>query len=493
MQASLSLAVPLAALLFAAPVAAQQPPAQGDAREAAQPRRLSVPREAWQGDFDRMLERRMIRVRVPYSRTLYYNDKGRERGLTAEIARDFERYVNQKYAARLGKRPVTVYLVPTTRRELVDDVAAGLGDIAAGSLTVTEERLKHVDFVVPEDRPATAELAVTRRGAPVATAEELSGRTVHVRKASSYYESLEALNARLRKEGKAPAKLALVPEELGDEDLMEMLNAGLIQATVIDDWLAQMWAQVLPDILVNAGARLREGGHVGWGIRKGSPKLQAELEAFFRDVEKKQGRYAALVKREMARVRQIRNNAEDSEMKKFESTIALFREYGAKYNFDPLMLAAQGYQESQLDQNARSPVGAIGVMQIMPATGQELKVGDIRTIEPNIHGGAKYMDRLMTKYFADASFAPDVRPLFAFASYNAGPGNIARMRKEAGKRGLDPNRWFDNVELVTAEKIGIETTTYVRNIYKYYVSYRLIAEDAEAQKKAREAVGGGAK
>jgi membrane-bound lytic murein transglycosylase MltF len=282
-----------------------------------------------------------------------------------------------------------------------------------------------------------------------------------------------------------------VPEELGDEDLMEMLNAGLIQTTIIDDWLARMWAQVLPEILVNPDASLRDGGRIGWAIRKESPKLRAELEAFFRDVEKRQGRYAALLKREMARVRQISNSAGDSEIKRFEDTIALFRRYGDKYNFDPLMLAAQGYQESQLDQNARSPVGAIGVMQLMPATGQELKVGDIRAIEPNIHGGAKYMDKLMTQYFRDASFAPDVRPLFAFASYNAGPGAIARMRKEAEKRGLDPNRWFGHVKIVTAEKIGIETTTYVRNIYKYYVSYRLIADNAEEQRKARERVTGG--
>jgi membrane-bound lytic murein transglycosylase MltF len=156
--------------------------------------------------------------------------------------------------------------------------------------------------------------------------------------------------------------------------------------------------------------------------------------------------------------------------------VGLFEKYGAKYHFDPLMLAAQGYQESQLRQEARSHVGAIGVMQIMPATGASLKVGDIAVTEPNIHAGAKYMDQLMTRYFQDASFDEQNRTLFAFASYNAGPGNISRMRKEAAKRGLDPDRWFDNVEIVTAEKIGIETTTYVRNIYKYYVTYRLLTE-----------------
>ena len=164
----------------------------------------------------------------------------------------------------------------------------------------------------------------------------------------------------------------------------------------------------------------------------------------------------------------------------------LFQKYGEKYNFDPLMLAAQGYQESQLNQQAKSHVGAIGVMQIMPATGAELKVGDIRVTEANIHGGAKYMDQLMTRYFKDVDFSPANRALFAFASYNAGPGNIAKMRKEAEKRGLDPDKWFNNVELVTAEKIGIETTTYVRNIFKYYTSYKLTLEARKERDKARD-------
>lgn len=167
----------------------------------------------------------------------------------------------------------------------------------------------------------------------------------------------------------------------------------------------------------------------------------------------------------------------------------LFEKYGQRYNFDPLMLAAQGYQESQLNQNAKSHVGAIGVMQVMPATGTELKVGDIRVTEANIHAGTKYMDQLMTRYFKDADFDAANRALFAFASYNAGPGNIAKMRKEAAKRGLNPDKWFNNVEMVTAEKIGIETTTYVRNIFKYYTSYKLTVEAQKERDKARSDVG----
>jgi membrane-bound lytic murein transglycosylase MltF len=262
---------------------------------------------------------------------------------------------------------------------------------------------------------------------------------------------------------------------------------------VVDDWKARMWTQILPNIKVNEGAVVREGGTVGWAVRKGSPKLEAELNAFYKDYLKKQGIVGYRLKQHMSRVKQINNNAADTEYRKFQQTLDLFRKYGEKYGFDPVMLAAQGYQESQLNQNAKSHVGAIGVMQIMPATGKELAVGDIGQIEPNIHGGAKYMDQLMTRYFKDAKFSEVNRALFAFASYNAGPGNISKMRTEAAKRGLDPDKWFNNVELVTAEKIGIETTTYVRNIYKYFVSFKMTQEARKEQEKAREAVGGAKK
>jgi len=452
---------------------------------AAKLRALPTESREWKGDFDGMLERRLIRVLVPFSRTLYYNDKGRELGISAEGARAFEQYLNKKYAKQLGKRPLTLYLVPTTRDELLPDVASGLGDIAAGNLTVTEARRQIVDFAAPADAKPNREIVLSAQKAePVASAEALSGRTVHVRWTSSYHDSLVALNERLAAAGKAPVKLVAVPDELEDEDMMEMLNVGLLDYVVVDDWKAAMWAQVLPKIKLNNGAVLRESGAVGWAVRKNSPQLLAELEGFYANHLKKLGVANYLRQQQGKRVRALDASA-SADAKRFEELLVLFQKYGDRYGFDPLMLAAQGYQESQLNQNAKSHVGAIGVMQVMPATGAELKVGDIRVTEHNIHAGTKYMDQLMSRYFKEAQFSPANRSLFAFASYNAGPGNIAKMRKEAGKRGLDPDKWFNNVEIVTAEKIGLETTTYVRNIYKYYTSYKLTREAVQERDRAR--------
>jgi membrane-bound lytic murein transglycosylase MltF len=275
--------------------------------------------------------------------------------------------------------------------------------------------------------------------------------------------------------------------------MMEMLNAGLLEAIVVDDWKARIWAQVLPKLKVNEGAVVRSGGLIGWAVRRESPRLQEILNEFYASALKKQNLLEARKKQYFNRARQLKDPTGSADWKRFEQTIALFRKYGAKYGFDPLMLAAQGYQESQLDQNAKSHVGAIGVMQLMPATGAELKVGDIKVTEPNIHAGVKYMDQLMTRYFQDAKFDETNRALFAFAAYNAGPGRIAQMRQESVKRRLDPDKWFNNVEIVTAEKVGIETTTYVRNIYKYYAAYKLLLEIEETRKKARENVAPGMK
>lgn len=464
---------------------AVQHPVPASASRPAPVRRLSVPTAPWQGDFNAMLERRQLRVLVPYSRTLYFIDKGHERGLTAELTRDFERYINKTYAKRLGKRPFTVFLIPTTRDRLFPNLNAGLGDIAAGNLTVTDERLKLVDFFTPPNRDPVRELVVTGPQSPaLATLDDMAGKTVHVRRSSSYYESLTALDSQLRKSGKPPLKIVLLPDALEDEDALEMLNAGLLQILVVDDWKASLWAQVLPNIRVHDNLSVRTEGYTGWAMRKNSPQLRDAIADFFLKHVKKQSIEEYRLEMYMRHFKQIRNNDEVEELRRFEQTVAIFQTYGREYGFDPLMLAAQGFQESQLKQSARSRAGAVGIMQITPATGKQMNVGDITVTEANIHAGAKYMDQLMTRYFPDAHFSENDRSLFAFASYNAGPSKIARMRNEALQRRLDPDQWFNNVEIVVAEKIGMETPTYVRNIYKYYVSYRLITEAQAARAKA---------
>jgi membrane-bound lytic murein transglycosylase MltF len=438
----------------------------------------------WTGDFDKMLERRMVRVLVPYSRTLYFNDKGAQRGLTADSLKDFEIWLNEKY--KLKNRPFTVVALPTTREALLPGLRDGTGDIAAGNLTITEDRAKRVDFSDPI-RKGVVEVVVTGPASPaLASLDDLAGQTVHVRRSSSYYDSLTRLNKRFRTERREEMKLVLVPDALEDEDMMEMLGAGLLQIIVVDDWKAQIWAQLVPHIQPRAGLALSEPSNIAWAFRKNSPKLAAAVNQFIRTHP---GSFAARYKAYPGYLKEVRNATADADWQRFEKTIALFRKYGERYSFDYLMVAALGYQESKLNQNARSHVGAIGIMQLMPETGRSLKVGDITKAEPNVHGGFKYLRQIYDQHLNATALDEQNRTLFAIAAYNCGSGRVASLRAEAATKGLDPNVWFNNVELIAAQRVGQETVVYVRNIYKYYVAYKLQLETLEARRAASLKVG----
>lgn len=437
------------------------------------------------GDFNIMLKHRIIRILVPYSRTLFFNDHGREYGFSAEAGRDFELFLNRKYKKKLQSIPFTIVFIPTPRDKLISGVVQGLGDIAAGNLTVTEDRKRQADFFSPMKELMVAEIVLTKKGDSITNVEQLSGKTIYVRKSSSYYTSLQLLNKKLSGKGKEPARLVIVSENLEDEDLMEMLNAGIFSYIVVDDWKAKMWVQVLPNIQLNEKAALHSGGQIGWAYRKKSPLLTAELQDFYTHYVEAHGLIPYRFKKYNELIKVLQDPTKSDKEKRFREIIKLLEKYGDQYGFDPLMLAALGFQESKLNQKLRSPVGAIGVMQLMPKTGASMKVGNITITEPNIHAGTKYMHTLMTTYFGDAHFDEFNKSVFAFASYNAGPNRIARLRKIAAERGLNPDVWLNNVEIVASEEIGSETTTYVRNIVKYYYSYKLISQLGNEQRKHR--------
>jgi membrane-bound lytic murein transglycosylase MltF len=470
-----------------------KPPAQAPAKESAASSDLKLaPGEGakpWTGDLDGMIKRRIIRVLVPYSKTFYFVDRAVQRGLSYDVTRLLERDLNNKL--KTGHIRIHVVCIPVTRGEMIPYLLEGRGDIAMGNLTITPERLKQVDFTTPAVRNVK-EIVVTGPSAePSATAEDLAGKEVYVRKSSSYYQSLEQLNGELAKAGKAKVKIRLAPENLEDEDILEMVNSGLVKMTVVEDYIAAFWKQIFPKLIPNGGAAVRTGGEIAWMIRKDSPKLKAELDAFLGRYEKS-GQRTDLLARYLKNTKWVKGATSKEDLERFDRTIALFKKYGAKYEMDYLLLMAQGYQESNLKQEARSPVGAIGVMQVMPETGKSMKTGDITEIEPNIHAGVKFIRAMMNEYYANEPMDRLNKGLFSFAAYNAGPGRIRGLRKLAAERGLNPNVWFNNVELMAAEKIGRETVTYVSNIYKYYLAYQMIEEERAERQKTKESIKEGA-
>ena len=438
------------------------------------------------GDFDEMVKRRVIRVGAPFNRTYYFIDKGVQRGLSYEYAVLAEDLLNKKL--RSGNLKVHVVLLPMSRDLLLPALNSGQVDMVVAQLTVTPERLKLVDFTEPSRRNIN-EIVVTGPGSPaIASVEDLSGKDVFVRKTSSYYVSLQDLSRKLQAQGKPPVNIHEASESLEDDDLLEMVNAGLIPAIVVDDYLAQYWKQVFPHLKLHETVALRTGGNLAAAIRKNNPKFAEELNAFVDAYGLNSAIGAVLHKRYLQSTKFVKNAASDAERKKFLAMVELFRKYGNQYKFDYLMMAAQGYQESRLNQNAKSHVGAVGVMQLMPATGREQKVGDITKLEPNIHAGVKYMRFVRDEFFEDQPMDDLNKSLFTFASYNAGPGRIRQLRRETEHRGLNPNVWFGNVERIASERIGRETVTYVSNIYKYYVAYNLIVEENNRRNAAKAAI-----
>lgn len=439
----------------------------------------------WTGDLDGMLKRRRIRVLVPYSKTTYFVERGVQRGASYEALSAFGDELNLKH--KTGKLKTQIFFIATPRDQLFSALLEGRGDIAAAALTITPERRKLVDFSDPV-AAGVKEIVVTGPQSPaLTTLDDMAGKEVTTRRSSSYWEHLEQLNQRFAKEGKAPVKLRAAPETLEDEDLLEMLNAGLFPIGVVDTYKVDLWGPVFKAVKPHRDIAVSEGGELAWAFRPNSPLLKADVNAFVK-THKVGTAFGNTIKRRYAgSQRFVKNATADAEMRKFNAVVDLFKRYGGQYSLDALLVMAQGYQESRLDHSARSSVGAIGIMQVLPTTGKDMKVGDVSQLEPNIHAGVKYVRFMIDTFFANEPMDALNKGLFAFASYNAGPGRIRQLRKLTQTRGLDPNKWFNNVEVIVAEKIGSETVTYVSNIYKYYVAYTMLAEQQEERRKAREA------
>jgi membrane-bound lytic murein transglycosylase MltF len=400
--------------------------------------------------------------------------------------REFEKYLNQQLGRRTLK--VNVLIIPVHRDELLPALAQGLGDIAVANLTITPERQRLVDFSLPL-ATGVREVVVTGRSTPTLTSiDDLAGRSVHVRRSSSYRESLERLNEGFLDRGMKPVELVPAEEFLEDEDLLEMVNAGLLPLVVVDSHKADFWAEIFDDIVVHDDLTVREGAAIGWAFRKNSPQLAETLNAFVRKHGKGTLFGNVILKRYLQDNPWARNSLAETDRGRFDATIHLFEEYGGRYDIDYLMLAALAYQESGLDQSKRSRQGAVGVMQMLPSTAADpnVDISNIDQIENNIHAGTKYLRFLHDRYFADEAMDEFNQLMFTFASYNAGPARVRRLRAEAIEMKLDPDVWFGNVEVVAARRIGRETVQYVSNIAKYYVAYRLV----HAQRELKEAAPG---
>jgi membrane-bound lytic murein transglycosylase MltF len=428
--------------------------------------------ERYTDDLPGLLKRKYIRVLVTFNRTNFFFNGERLFGFEYAMLRDYEKFLNRK----IRRRDLRVVLdfIPVSRDRLLPALREGYGDIAAAGLTITPEREKTVNFSRPY---LTVDEVVVTNGKVkgVESAEDLAGREVMVRQSSSYYESLMKLNDELREKGLEPVKVIKADETLETEDILEMVNSGAVEITVSDSDIARVWARVLHGIRVHEDLTLREGGKIAWAVRKGNPELRASINRFMK--KRRKGTLVGNIyfQRYFENTKWIENPLTRTDEARLARLRKLFKKYASEYGFDWKLVMAVAYQESKLNNRKRSSAGAVGIMQVRPATAADrnIAVGDVSKLENNIHAGVKYLAFLRDHYYSEADVAERDRVRFTLAAYNAGPGKIRKARALAARIGLDPNKWFRNVEIAALKVVGQEPVRYVSNINKFYVIFSL--------------------
>jgi membrane-bound lytic murein transglycosylase MltF len=458
---------------------AYAPPAPAD-KTAPQTSAGSLPLnfERHTDDLDAMVKRGTIRALVLYSRSGFFYVNGRPQGIYYEALRAFEQSLNEKL--HTGKQRVQVTFIPVRPDQVEKALTQGVGDLIAYALTVTPQREQRVAFSPIETN--VKQIVVTGKGfGPVASLQDLSGKKIFVNPLTTYPANLEKVNDSLRKQGKPPILVESADKNLLDEDLLEMVNAGIIPATVTITDRAKLWAGVLPDITPQPNLVIADEGTLAWAMRKNNPKLKAVVDEFTKSHMAGTSFGNTLMRRYLQNTKWVTNPTTKAQLDAFNQTVVFFKKYASQYDFDYLLVVAQGYQESMLNQAARNG-GAVGIMQVKPAiaAAAPISIPDVATAENNIHAGVKLLHTISDTYFNDPKIDPMNRLLLTFAAYNAGPTRIAALRKQAPARGLDPDKWFGNVELLVSQSVGQVTVQYVSNIYKYYVAYKLVLQQGQS-------------
>jgi membrane-bound lytic murein transglycosylase MltF len=326
----------------AAPATEAEPP---PAFEAALPESVrSILTKPFTGDFNQMVSRRLIRVGVTRNRTYYFVEKGVQRGIAYEFAKAFEDRLNEKL--KTGNTKINVALMPIARDALEAALINGKVDVVVAQATVTPRLRASVDFTSPA-RSNVSEVVVAGPGAAAtASIDDLPGKEVFVRKNSSYHESLVALNDRLKAKRKPSAVIREVPGDLEDDDVLEMVNAGIIPLTVVDDYLAAFWKKVFTNLSVRDTVILRTGAALALPIRKGSPLLAAELNAFLAKYGLGTAFGDSIEQRYLVSTKFVKNATSKAELSKFLALTEYFKKYGDRYQMDYMLMGAQGYLQA---------------------------------------------------------------------------------------------------------------------------------------------------
>jgi membrane-bound lytic murein transglycosylase MltF len=441
------------------------------------------------GDLDEMVKQRNIRALVILNPIGFFYDKGMPRGAIYEGLEEFQKFVNTKL--KTGTLKVGITYIPVAPGQVEAALTEGLGDLVANAVVITPEREQRFAFSTPIQTDVTQIVVSGPAFGSFSALDQLGGKEIYANPLMASYENLQKENATLQKAGKPLIQIKAADKNLNEDDLIQMVNAGLIPATISTKDRAELWSKVFQNLKPHPDVALASGVSTAWVMRKNNPQLKQLADEFISTHGVGTSFGNTLLRRYLKKTTWVKNSTSAQEMAKFMATIKLFQKYATEYDFDYLMIAAQGYQESMLNQDRKSPRGAVGIMQVLPkyAAASPINISNVGNADGNIHAGVKMLRNIADTYFNDGKLDATNRTLFVFAAYNAGPSRVAGLRKKASAMGLDPNVWFSNVELAAAQDIGQETVTYVGNIYKYYVSYKLALEERTRRQKATQSIG----
>lgn len=426
------------------------------------------------GDLDSMVSRRKIRALVPYTHLYYYIDGKERKGIAFEALNLFEKSLNQQL--KFNPVKVRILFIPVNRSQVIPLLEQGYADLAFAGMTITEERKKRVDFSAPTISGLKEIIVGGPKSPKLTTLADLSGQKLYIHKGSSYESAALLLSDSLERVGLPPIIIKPIDPYLETEDMLELVNAGVIPFTATVEDVAKLWSNVMDSLVLYTNIPLARNISYGWVFRKDSPKLKAAADKFIQKNRKGTMIGNMLYNKYVTNAKLLPGMHSKKTVTQVKALQTTFKKYANSYKLDWLLLVAQGYQESYLRQDVVSHAGAVGIMQVKPSTasGRPIYIKNIKTVDNNIHAGVKYMRFIIDQYFDNPEIDSLNRHLLALASYNAGPTRVAGFRKKAKAKGLDPNVWFDNVEIMAAQEIGRETVQYVSNIYKFYASYRAL-------------------
>ncbi len=427
----------------------------------------------WREDLPEMLQRRTIRVLTTYSPSTYFIFEGRSYGFEYSLLKDFETFINRRFRRKATQ--TVLEFIPVPENLLIPCLQIGIGDMVAAGIRRPPQDIDGIDFTIPYLQNVSDVLITHRQAPAINLIEDLAGRRIHIQPAWQQSKTLRRIDARLLVTGRRPLNRTTTNGFLSSEDILELVNEGVIDLSIVESHIARLWSSVYPDIVILEFPEISAHTPIAWAVRRDNPEFKASLDRFLRGRQRGSWFGNIYYRQYFKETRWVSNPLIPTDHAKFSRYAPLFRKYGSRYGFDWMLLAAIAYQESQMKNRRRSHAGAVGLMQVMPTTAGDANV-DIDNIwdpEQNVHAGSKYLALLRDVYFPAAEYSPQERIHFILAAYNAGPGKIARCRRLAVRMGNDPRKWFGHTELAARRLIGNETVRYVSNVSRYYMAYSL--------------------